>query len=83
MDYFIADAVQANKAGPISGSFVLSGTKGTPGAKASVGPIKPFKVKWVLPPKTSMFYDLIKSAAEGAGYETVEHDDKRYPGLPG
>jgi hypothetical protein len=38
-----------------------------------------FEVKWILPPEGSAFYDAVKAFAEGAGYETVEHDDFRYP----
>ena len=37
-------------------------------------------VKWILPPKTSPFYESEKANAEAAGYETVEHDDLSYPG---
>lgn len=39
----------------------------------------PFKVKWILPPMDSAWHDGIKSAAEGAGYETVELNDFSYP----
>lgn len=38
-----------------------------------------FEVKWILPPRTSSAYGAVKAFAEGAGYDTVEHDDFRYP----
>ena len=38
-----------------------------------------FEVKWILPPRTSPFYSIIKSFAESAGYDTVENDDLSYP----
>jgi len=48
-------------------------------ASASPSKIKLLKVKYILPPKGSPFYDRVKDAAESAGYETVEHDDFSYP----
>jgi hypothetical protein len=38
-----------------------------------------FEVKWILPPQSGSFYDAVKAFAEAAGYDTVEHDDFRYP----
>jgi hypothetical protein len=38
-----------------------------------------FEVKWILPPKGSPFYRMIKLFAESAGYGTVENDDMGYP----
>lgn len=38
-----------------------------------------FKLKYILPPKGSPFYDKIKAAAEIMGYDTVEHEDFSYP----
>jgi ABC-type sugar transport system substrate-binding protein len=39
-------------------------------------PLKPLEVKWILPPRTSPFYESEKAHAEAAGYETVEHDGR-------
>lgn len=53
------------------------------GAQASqppIAPLKPLEVKWILPPRTSPFYESEKALAEAAGYDTVEHDDLSYPG---
>ena len=53
------------------------------GAQASqpqIAPLKPLEVKWILPPRTSPFYESDKALAEAAGYDTVEHDDLSYPG---
>ncbi len=38
-----------------------------------------FQVKWILPPQDSLAYGPVKDAAQGAGYETVEHNDFSYP----
>jgi len=38
-----------------------------------------YEVKWILPPKGSPFYWMIKLFAQSAGYGTVEHDDMGYP----
>ena len=47
---------------------------------ASIYPVYPFfDVKWILPPRSSGHYAASKAFAEGAGYETVEHDDFSYP----
>lgn len=48
-------------------------------SKAALVRVKPREVKWILPPKTSEFYDDIKSTAASAGYDTVEHEDFNYP----
>jgi hypothetical protein len=54
------------------------------GAQASTPPppqpLKPITVKWILPPRTSSFYESEKAHALAAGYEVVEHDDLSYPG---
>ena len=44
------------------------------------------ELKWILPPKGSVFgdgsdaYRSSKAFAESMGYDTVEHDDFSYPG---
>ena len=54
------------------------------GAQAStppgIGPVHHEPLEYVLPPKTSAFYDLIKQNAEDAQYPTRENDDLTYPG---
>lgn len=37
------------------------------------------KLKWILPPKGSKFYDRIKEGAELMGYETAEHEEFNLP----
>lgn len=91
MDYFVAQTLRETGRGDlISGNFLLgvSAAYGGSGAGAGaataprVAPRMPGwpGVKWILPPHTSMFYEPIKAAAQGAGYETVEHDDLSYSG---
>lgn len=87
MDYFVAQTLRETGRGDlISGNFLLgvsgTGQEGGRAAEAMAALRMPGKpgVKWILPPSTSMFYGPIKAAAQGAGYETVEHDDLSYSG---
>ena len=83
--YFVVKAVKDGVKGSVlTGDFISPGKiriKNGEGdsSKAALVRVKPREVKWILPPKTSEFYDDVKSAAEAAGYETVEHDDFSYP----
>ena len=86
--FHIKDATIAGEKLVLSGDYTMPGTlkvNTSPSIKkqkiSGPGILKPFKVKWILPPKGSWFYDLVKGAAESAGYETVENDDLSYPGL--
>jgi hypothetical protein len=89
MDYFVAREVTRGKNPQIVGDYILTQGASFDGApegqasstkKPNIKLPKKFEVKWILPPRTSPFYGPVKSAAEGAGYETVEHDDFSYPG---
>ncbi len=88
MAYFVVHGLKKGPHAIVSGDFILSGTMKldgpTPETSSSSQPaptIPKFReIKWVLPPRTSEFYDRIKAFAEGAGYETVENDDLTYPG---
>jgi hypothetical protein len=83
MDYFVAQTLRETGRGDlISGNFLLGVSSAEDRAGGGPAPRLPGKpgVKWILPPHTSMFYEPIKAAAQGAGYETVEHDDLTYSG---
>jgi hypothetical protein len=45
-----------------------------------IGPAPKPEVKWILPPKTSSFYESERALALSMGYEVVEHGDLTYPG---
>jgi len=92
--YFVIEGVRKVDAGSLRlmGQFILNGgtqieipsssssdddTKKHPSIRINVPSM--FEVKWILPPRTSEFYCSVKAFAEGAGYETVEHDDFSYP----
>jgi len=47
--------------------------------KPKIPPPRIGDVKYVLPPRTSPFYDSVKHWAEQVEHETVEHDDFSYP----
>jgi hypothetical protein len=64
---------------PIAGAQASSSPP-PPAPPANLGPVKPFVAKWILPPRTSSFYESEKAFAQSMGYETVEHDDFSYPG---
>ncbi|MCF6305989.1 MAG: hypothetical protein L3J33_11535 [Rhodobacteraceae bacterium] len=56
-----------------------SGKKKKPKIKIKIPKLR--KLKWILPAKggDETAYNASKDFAEGAGYETVEHDDFTYP----
>lgn len=90
MDYFFAHRLTTTgRAELISGSFLLGVPGGVtatvPAARpggpgADDGPAGSLGVTWILPPRESVFYEPIRSAAREAGYATVELDDLTYPG---
>ena len=91
--YFVTSRIRKTAEGvqKINGQFIVNGsfeTGGTESSGSSSGGRKrppidirlpDFEVKWILPPKGSSSYNAVKAFAEGAGYDTVEHDDFSYP----
>ena len=67
----------------ISGDLILKGERSdriTVDVADGRSPDKnllPPTVRWILPPRSSEFYSRIKGFAEGAGYQTAEHDAPR------
>ena len=41
-----------------------------------IGPAPKIHAKYILPPRDSPFYDLIKDSATAAGYDVVENDGR-------
>lgn len=60
----------------------LAATAGTAhaGGLPPIGPAPALHVKYILPPRSSAFYDDVRNAALAAGYDVVENDDLSYPG---
>jgi hypothetical protein len=87
--FYIKDAKIVGGKLWISGDYITPNTieMNTSGGSSSSSTPPPititgrFQVKWILPPKIGdlTIYNAVKGAAEGAGYETVEHNDFSYP----
>ncbi len=93
--FVVQDLKETAKGMRFIGQFVVDGTVTAPTdsdtRSSSSGKKKKPKIKikipkraglkWILPPKggDETAYNASKAAAEGAGYETVEHDDFTYP----
>lgn len=90
MDYFFAHRLtSAGRTELISGSFLLGVPEGAAaalpaarpvGRRPDAGPAGRPGVTWILPPRESVFHARIRSAAQEAGYATVEFDDLTSPG---
>ena len=75
---FIVDGVVAVDGNNDGGSSSSSGG-GSKKPPYKIVPPELFEVKYILPSKDNPFYDRIKAAAEGVGYETAEQDEFSYP----
>ena len=65
-----------------AGLVAAAAALAVPVAAAQAGPLPPIgpaaapHVKYILPPRDSPFYQQIKDAAIGAGYDVVENDGR-------
>ena len=76
--YFVTRKIDGDR---VLGQYILDGSFEVDGKgdTSAVYQRAAFQPKWILPPRTSEWYWRIKQSAEGAGYDTVELDDFRYP----
>jgi hypothetical protein len=80
--YFVVSGMSKSpEATVFRGDFIVpgevvveNGSSQRPKALPRIGPLRPFEVKWILGPNGER-----GAFAEAMGYETVDHDDFRYP----